>query len=124
MNKLFSIQDIFFTASMSFVFIIFILTKLFWTDISPEFVNIEIDGNPYKTLNIDKNSIVELKGITGIIRIEIKNKKVRIINSTCPNQICVKTGWIEKTGDILICLPNKLVVKISGIKEEIDAKSY
>ncbi|MCB5257559.1 MAG: NusG domain II-containing protein [Candidatus Cloacimonadaceae bacterium] len=42
--------------------------------------------------------------------IEIKDSKVRMLYSDCPNQNCVRQGW----GDILpiICLPNKVVVEI------------
>lgn len=38
--------------------------------------------------------------------------KIIMESSTCPNQICVKTGEISKIGESIICLPYKTVIYI------------
>ena len=76
-------------------------------------LNIEIITPYEKTkypLNVDKEIII--KGYTGNLVVQIENKKVRIKESNCQNQICVKTGWISKTGDIIVCAPNRVTVII------------
>ena len=30
----------------------------------------------------------------------------------CPDQICVHTGWIDQEHDMIVCMPNKVVVQI------------
>lgn len=46
--------------------------------------------------------------------IEIKDGAVRIKEADCPDQDCIKTGWISRPGQQIVCLPYRLVVKIDG----------
>lgn len=47
--------------------------------------------------------------------------RIRFLNSNCPEKICVSTGWLTKPGQIAVCLPNELIIKIEGHdKSEID----
>lgn len=39
-------------------------------------------------------------------------RRVRVVQADCPDQLCVKQGWIEKAGDQLLCIPNQLLVEI------------
>ena len=55
------------------------------------------------------------------VKIEIKNKKIRFLESDCPDQICVRTGYISKAGQSAACVPNKILIEIIGDKQEIDA---
>lgn len=53
--------------------------------------------------------------------IEVNNGKVRMLEMTkeiCPNAICSETGWIQSTNQSIVCLPNKIVVKIEGVKAD------
>jgi len=46
--------------------------------------------------------------------VELENSRVCIESSDCPNQDCVHTGWISKAGQSVVCLPNRLVVELTG----------
>ncbi|ANK60886.1 MULTISPECIES: NusG domain II-containing protein [Loigolactobacillus] len=54
----------------------------------------------YRAANGDYNKIV------------FKNDKVAITDANCSDQICVKRGWISKSGQTIVCLPHKLLVEI------------
>ena len=41
-----------------------------------------------------------------------KGRRVRVVQADCPDQICVKQGWVEKEGDQLVCVPHRLLVEI------------
>jgi hypothetical protein len=87
-------------------------------------VVIELDGKPQYTfpLNIDRTVLVT--GPIGKAIIEIKGGKVRIAEAPCPNQICVREGWISRGA--VVCVPNRLVVLIGGGNKpykDIDAVS-
>jgi hypothetical protein len=69
--------------------------------------------------NIEKNCIIDLEDIV----IEIKDKKVRVLESNCPDKLCVKTGWIEKNTDFIICVPNNLKITI-GEANYLDGISW
>lgn len=81
-------------------------------------VQIEVDGNPLYLLPIDKDRILSVKGPEGDTYVEIKNHRVRIIESPCPNKLCIQQGWIE--AGALVCLPNRVVVTIGTHKGGID----
>ena len=53
----------------------------------------------------------------------IEDKKVRISAADCPGHDCVNKGTITKSGEEIICLPHKLVIRIEG-GEGIDALTY
>ena len=44
--------------------------------------------------------------------IEVDDSKVRFQHSTCPDQICVNSGWREHVNDFASCLPNGVVVTV------------
>lgn len=44
----------------------------------------------------------------------IQNQKAYISSATCPDQLCVKQRSISKVNETLVCLPNKMVVKVIG----------
>ena len=60
------------------------------------------------TLPLGEDKTVKLKGNT----IEIKDGTVDVIWADCKNQVCVNHRKIEKKGEIIICLPNKVSVEI------------
>ncbi len=56
--------------------------------------------------------------------VEIDGERVRIAQSSCPDQVCVQTGWLSRAGQTSVCLPNKLIVKLVNADanaQEIDA---
>lgn len=44
--------------------------------------------------------------------IEIKDGKIRDKEDNSPDQIAVRTGWIEHNGETSICLPHKFIIEI------------
>lgn len=40
--------------------------------------------------------------------------KIRFLEATCLDQICVNTGWISRDGQIAACAPGHLILKVSG----------
>ena len=48
------------------------------------------------------------------IIIKFEDGRVRFAASSCLDQTCVYTGWLSRAGDIAVCLPNSVIVKIEG----------
>ncbi len=57
------------------------------------------------------------------VTLEIKDSKIRFINSLCPDKTCEKSGFLSEVGDTAACVPAKTVVTIDGDSNssEIDA---
>lgn len=49
----------------------------------------------------------------GII-ITAEKDRIRFTESSCLDQTCVHTGWLTRTGDTAVCLPNRVIVKLVG----------
>jgi hypothetical protein len=75
---------------------------------------------------LEADQRVEVQGPIGITVVRIHGGAVRVEKSPCKNQICVLAGEIRKTGDWVACLPNKVIVRITGSRETggVDAASY
>ena len=78
-------------------------------------VLIEIDGSPAYTFPVTVDRTISVDGILWKTVIEIKDKKVCIREAHCPNQICVREGWISK--GVIVCLPNRVVVYVGCRKD-------
>lgn len=46
------------------------------------------------------------------ITLEIKNNSIRVCDSGCPDKVCVKTGFISSPKQAVVCLPNRISVRI------------
>jgi len=89
---------------------------------------IYVDGELIKTISFDDTTNAEpftVKTELGVNVIKIQNGKVQIIDANCPDELCIKDGPISKPGEMLVCLPHKVVVEIKGYsKNEVDELSY
>ena len=48
------------------------------------------------------------------LTIQAEPGRIRIVESSCPSQDCVHTGWVSRSGGQIVCLPNRLVISVSG----------
>lgn len=46
--------------------------------------------------------------------IEVKDGRIRIKEADCGDQICVRRGWIDQSGETIVCLPHKLLIEIKS----------
>lgn len=44
----------------------------------------------------------------------ISGGKAAVTESDCPGEDCVHTGWIYRSGRNIVCLPNRVEIRISG----------
>lgn len=44
----------------------------------------------------------------------IRDGKAYISEATCPDGLCIKRGRISRTGQSVVCLPNRLTVTVVG----------
>ncbi|MDD2579137.1 MAG: NusG domain II-containing protein [Clostridia bacterium] len=52
--------------------------------------------------------------------LEWEEGRIRFAEADCPDQICVRTGWISRSGDMAACVPGQLVLRIEGEAQESD----
>ena len=73
------------------------------------------------TAHLDQDQIVDLPGPLGITQIQIAAGAARVLSSPCSQKICIGMGPVSRSGDLLACVPNRLVVRIEGDAAEKEA---
>ena len=77
-------------------------------------VIVEVGGVTIEKLNIHENREFTFRGERGEMRVQVHDGSVRVVEADCPNRICVHTGWRRREGDVIVCVPNKAVIRILG----------
>lgn len=72
-------------------------------------VEIQIDGETYGTYLLTEPQIIDTG--TGN-RLEIQDGSIRMIWADCPDKLCIHQTAIHRTGETIVCLPHKLVVRV------------
>ena len=77
-----------------------------------------------KTIDLNKVDTPEEFTIkfnnTNYNKIRVEKGRICIIDADCPNKICIKSGWISKSGETIVCLPHKLQIEIEGTNKDYD----
>ena len=90
-----------------------ILPKLFESGKTAE---ISIDGEIVKTVLLSKDDTFKLNSFT----IDVRDGAICVLDSPCHDKICVHTGYISKPSQTIVCLPERLIIKIKGEDKEAD----
>ena len=72
--------------------------------------------------NIKEPELINISNTDGgenIVRIEAG--RVCMEQASCPDQVCVKQGYIKNGALPITCLPNKVIVTIQGGDGDLDA---
>lgn len=64
------------------------------------------------SLSEEAQYAVERPGARNVVRIE--GETVRMVEASCPDQLCVRQGAIARAGQTIVCLPNQVVVTLTG----------
>ena len=92
-------------------------------DSEAERVTATVNGELYGfyDLSEDQDITVEQNGHKNVFR--IKGGSVHMIEADCHGHDCIRQGRISKSGQTIVCLPNKLVLEITGGEQEFDTIS-
>ena len=74
-------------------------------------VRITVGGEEYGTYSLSEDQTIEIND-TNVC--EIKDGEVNMIQAGCPDQLCIHQGPIHIQGETIVCLPNRVVVEITG----------
>ncbi len=70
-------------------------------------------GEVLEITPLDRSSARRVENETGGYNIvEVKDGKVSVTEASCPDKVCVNHGPTDRTADPIVCLPNKLVVRV------------
>ena len=71
---------------------------------------VELTSETDRTIDLDGHNVIVLSGRTATMQ-----------SADCRDQVCVRTGTLTRAGQVAVCLPNRVVLRITGETSEIDA---
>lgn len=78
------------------------------------------NNNIIKTIDLNINDKYTVQGDNGEVMIEVLDHKIRVTNENSPLHLCSKQGFIDKSYESIVCLPNKIVIKLVNDNETVD----
>ena len=64
-----------------------------------------------RTIDLDGHNVIVLSGKTAVMQ-----------SADCPDQVCVRTGRLTRAGQVAVCLPHRVILKLTGTSTDgIDA---
>jgi len=83
---------------------------------------IHVENRQRFNKNLNQPETFTVAGFVSESTIEIRRNAIRVVGSGCPQELCVRQGSISQTGEIIVCVPNKLTIAIQGSrKNKFDA---
>ena len=79
---------------------------------------VSLDGEIYKSIplsNKEESFTIETKYGKNILKVH--DGGIEMIDADCPDKICKGFGFVNKTGDIIVCLPHHLMVEVTGTSD-------
>lgn len=84
-----------------------------------QFVSIVVDGRLAYRFNLSEEKEINVQGKLGKTCVKLVKGCVWISETPCPQKICMKMGKISRSGEMIVCVPNRILVKIEGEKKQI-----
>lgn len=85
--------------------------------------NVYVDGKCVYSVDLSKvtESTTKMIGLAqnGYNIITIEPNRICISDADCPDKVCVSTGWISNSTLPIVCLPHKVIVKITSVADGI-----
>lgn len=92
-----------------------------------KYAEIVVEGRVYKRVELKKDHSEKINVVTdhGYNTVYIHDGGAQVVDSDCADHVCVDTGFIDRRGQMIACLPHKMYVKIVGTsaKSSVDAVS-
>lgn len=80
-----------------------------------ESADIYVDGVIKGSYPLDEEAQIKISGYNGGTNIlEISDGCAHMTEASCPDKLCIHQGKADRSGQSIVCLPNRVVVKISG----------
>lgn len=80
---------------------------------------IYVNGTEYGSYPLENDAEIEVKTKYGENTVVIKDGEVFVKDASCPDKICEKTHSVSRGGESIVCLPNRMSVRIVSEKESV-----
>lgn len=107
--------DLILGVSVIAVCVVLFLARAFFREEGASVV-VEVEGEAFGTYALDQDQEIDIGDGN---HIQIENGTVRMTYANCPDHLCVNQGKIKADGEMIVCLPNRVVVQVSDENAEV-----
>lgn len=75
---------------------------------------VQVGGKVVAELPLDHDGTFPIRGREGTVVLRVENGTIRVIESSCPEKLCVAMGARSHPGELIACVPNALAVRLEG----------
>ena len=102
---------------------LFVMAVVLLTQKDGEMVTVEVSGEPVASFPLSEELTYVIDGKNGGTNtLMIKDGYAWVSEASCPDGLCKNMGKIRNSSQSIICLPNEVVIRITGGEvSEIDA---
>lgn len=75
---------------------------------------VEIVGGETRTISLETDGVYAIEGAQLPVTLEVKEGKIRFIDSQCPDHLCEGFGWVQTEYDSAICVPAGVSVRVKA----------
>lgn len=120
MHRQFGKKDAVFIGSLLGISLLLLLISNYVKGAQGAFVTVTVNGSVYGNYALAEDQTIPIKDKEGTITntLCIKNGKADMTEADCPDKLCVKQKAISAENETIVCLPNRVVVSVTGSKEE------
>ena len=75
-------------------------------------VTVKVEGEIQGVYSLAEDQVIEINDGTNIL--EIRNGTADVTGADCPDKLCVHQGTVSLENELIVCLPNRMTVRITG----------
>jgi len=78
------------------------------------YLEVSVDGQVRQTLPLNQDTDLTIEGMnSGFNHLIVQNGTAWVDDASCPDRICIHQGKIQLTGQMIVCLPNRIIIKVA-----------
>lgn len=63
-----------------------------------------------RQIDLRQDRVIDV--LDGKMQLEVKAGKIRVLQADCPHKVCMNMGWIQYSGQTIVCTPNRVLLEI------------
>lgn len=71
---------------------------------------VQIDSSVEYEIDLKKDQTIVLDEFNPSVKIKVESNGLRIIQNDCEQKICIKMGAISEPGQMIVCVPKKILI--------------
>ena len=75
---------------------------------------IKIEGEVIENISLSRETTIKISNSSGYNLIKVSEGAISIVEADCPDKICIKSGKIKNPGEVIACIPHKLIIEIGS----------